>query len=87
MTFSARKELFKATCTSMNDILTYLLQKVGIEKFRNSRNLHGKVSSGSGKTGYKVKYYGLPSVLKMVEFKRRNAMKVSIMAEEEQKHF
>ena len=67
-------------------ILTDPRQKVGLEKFGNSRNFHGDIISGNGKTGYYINFDDLPSGLQKVYVKRRNIITVADKEEEEKEH-
>ena len=67
-------------------ILAEARQKVGMEKFGNSRNFHGHMISGNGKIGYQIKFDDLPSGLQKAHVKRRNIITVLDKEEEEREH-
>ena len=61
-------------------------QKKGMEKYGNSRNFHGDIVSGNGKSGYQIRFDDLPSGKQIVYVKRRNIISVVDRGEEEKEY-
>ena len=57
-----------------------------MEKYGNSRNFHGTILSGSGKTGYNIRFDDLPAGKQEVFVKRRTIIDVVDPAEEEKEY-
>ena len=67
-------------------ILTEEEQKVGLEKYGNSRNFRGIIFSGTGSTGYKIRFYDLPTD-HHVEFVERRYLIEVVDPNEEKKEY
>lgn len=61
-------------------------QKAGMEKHGNSRNFHGGIASGNGKSGCQIRFDDLPSGHNAAHVKRRNIINVVEKGEEEKEY-
>jgi hypothetical protein len=67
-------------------VLLHEDQREKLKGYGNSRNFYGEILSGSGKTGYQIRFDDLPADHQDVFIKRRNLLTVLEEGEEEKHH-